>query len=172
MKAGARKKTVARKKTAAAKAAAAIREKKKAEKEKQVDDEEEAEDEQRKAEDDEEEKTAAAGRKKQVDDEEEAEDGPLVISNIAILDPSCQDHVWECLEGNKKVACIVCSYKHDLGKRKGLPWYRNKRPFNAGQFCRKCCRPEFNFYFVACNRVREGECRTCQSIAHSFNTLY
>ena len=142
MKAGARKKTVARKKTAAAKAAAAIREKKKAEKEKQV------------------------------DDEEEAEDGPLVISNIAILDPSCQDHVWECLEGNKKVACIVCSYKHDLGKRKGLLWYRNKkRPANAGHFCRKCSIPEFNFYFVACNRVREGESKTCQSIAHSFNTL-
>ena len=160
MKAGARKKTVARKKTAAAKAAAAIRGKKKAEKEKQVDDEEEAEDEQRKAEDEEEEKTA------------EEQEGPLVISNIAILDPSCQDHVWECLEGNKKVACIVCSYKHDLGKRKGLLWYRNKkRPANAGHFCRKCSRPEFNFYFVACNRVREGESKTCQYIARSFNTL-
>ena len=95
-----------------------------------------------KAEDEEEEKTA------------EEQEGPLVISNIAILDPSCQDHVWECLEGNKKVACIVCSYKHDLGKRKGLPWYRNKRPFNAGQFCRKCCRPEFNFYFVALTNTR------------------
>lgn len=97
---------------------------------------------------------------------EDAEEVTATLSEVLLQNkvhtqvrkPS-HNHLW--MDLGRQVACVVCALKKKATKAPA-------RAHNASQYCIGCSRPEFNYFFTACNVVRSGEVMNCQGLAHNF----